>query len=92
MSGTNRVIVTNATSEVSSIMGYNDEIGSLQNLHVPESMIQDTIGIRSCQASFVLQCGQQDRFCSKETSAIKRYASMFKNEPQHSANKAIKIV
>lgn len=74
---------------ISSIAGYNQEIGCLQYRQRPRNKIQEIKGIRSYQARVCLQWGQCERGHAILAPRIKRKPRTFKNEPQQ-AKKGIR--
>ena len=71
------------TAVMSSMKGYNKEIGRLQFRHLPPSNNHEIIGMLSYQTIIAWQCGHDDRGVTIDWFFINRYASTFKNDPQH---------
>jgi len=87
--GTVRYNAVIAIAVNNSINGYNAETVFLQYRHFVPNKIQESTGILSYHAICFLQCGQKERGV-KKLPLINRYATTFKNDPQHKKN-GIKI-
>ena len=63
--------------------GYKREICCLQLRHFPPSSNHEKTGMLSYQTIIAWQCGHDDRGVAIDWFLINRYASTFKNDPQH---------
>lgn len=66
-----------------SVKVYNQDIVFLHTLHFPFNLIHEKTGMLSYHLIILLQCMHTERVVKNFLSKVIRYATTFKNDPQH---------